>query len=631
MKKTKAKFLDVFIGVMIMIVVAVMPLIVQIAMRNLPPELLPYMSGQYPDGRYFDIFSYWKGVAVLVPAGLIAFFYINDVITSGKMPDYREFIRRPYVVLSGVYLLFVIISAIFSRYTHTAWLGTYDRGEGAFMWIAYFVVFFAVIYFVKDFARAKIVLFGLVFSSIIMGAIGVGQFIGHDFFGTMAGRWLITMDDELFRRHMDEITIEFPMSYGTLFNPNTFGKYTAMLSPVLLLAALTYDGKKYIRAIFLVAGALMLLGVFGSSSLGGLIGIITATVVLVVTFLCRPGIPVKRLGMAALPVVVLLLLAISFVPQLNYRVTFLFNRMQMAMRADTHGIQNYLFDGNTMTVVRGDNTIFSMTAESFDQGEFEEGEFEAWIERLWLNREWLTVRDGYGNIIHPYITENPGSETEPASLIYSFEIPGYRTISIEHFITANFFAYRHTHAADFFFLFEDGRLHGISPISRRSIDFADKVPAWGFYGRETWGSSRGHIWSRSFPLMPSRTIIGSGPDTFVNVFPKTEIVESHRFHFTSAFIVDKAHNMFIQTWITTGGISAIALFGLFAHYIFTTFMLLVKTKDMPMFAYGLRLGLLCAVSAYVMSGMATDTTVGSTGVFFALLGLGYGVNQIDKH
>ncbi|MCL1863101.1 MAG: O-antigen ligase family protein [Defluviitaleaceae bacterium] len=613
MKKNKIKFIDVFIGAMLLIVVAIMPLVVQVTVRAVPPELVPYTRGRFPEGLYFDIFSYWKGVAILLPAGLIAFFYINDLITGGKMPDYKEFIRRPYVILSGVYLLFVIISAIFSRYTHTAWLGTFDRGEGAFMWMAYFIVFFAMIYFVKDLSRAKIILFGLVFSSIIMGAIGVGQFIGRDFFGMPAGQWLITIGDAWLHSQRAGIAPEFPMSYGTLFNPNTFGKYSAMLSPVLLLVALTYDGKKHIRIVFLVAGGLMLLGVFGSSSLGGLIGIITASVVLIITFLCRPGIPVKRLGLTALPVVVLLLLAIAFVPQLNDRVTFLFTRMQVAMRAETHGIQNYLIDGNTMTVKREDRTILSLTAEDFH------------------HNDWLTVRDGDGNIVEPRITHTPGSETHPTIIAYTFEIPEYRTITIEHMLEFAMFNYHHRGAAQFMFTFADGgRLHGISPLNGEVIDFADVVPAWGFYGRETWGSSRGHIWSRSFPLMLSRTIIGSGPDTFVNVFPKTEIVASHRFHHTSAFIVDKAHNMFIQTWIVTGGISAIALFGLFAHYIFTTFIMLIKTKDMPMFAYGLRLGLLCAVSAYVMSGMATDTTIGSTGVFFAILGLGYGVNAVDK-
>ena len=56
----------------------------------------------------------------------------------------------------------------------------------------------------------------------------------------------------------------------------------------------------------------------------------------------------------------------------------------------------------------------------------------------------------------------------------------------------------------------------------------------------------------------------------------------------------------------------------------------MKTKDEPMFSYKMRLGLLAGVSAFCISSMSTDSTIGSTGVFFVLLGLGYGMNAILK-
>jgi len=186
------------------------------------------------------------------------------------------------------------------------------------------------------------------------------------------------------------------------------------------------------------------------------------------------------------------------------------------------------------------------------------------------------------------------------------------------------------HVTNYVFTLEEGRIYGLWVNNMHLIDLREPVPAWGFYGRETWGSSRGYIWSRSFPLMPRRAIIGSGPDTFVNVFPVYDLVGTQRFFGNPYQIVDKAHNIFIQTWISTGGISALALFGLFGHYLFTTFISLVKSKKEPLFSYGLRLGLLAGVSAFVMSSMATDSTIGSTGVFFVLLGMGYGLNAFVK-
>lgn len=617
-KKTKLNIVDITVGAMLILVVGIMPLVVRLAERPLPPELLRYPLQLFVAETYNDMFTYWKGLLVLMPAVVITFVYASDWITRGKMPDYKTFFKKPHVIFSMVYLVFVIISAALSQYPYTSWFGTYDRNEGAFMWFAYFVIFFAAMHFVREPICAKFILFSVAFSSIIMGAIGVSQLIGHDFFNTDFARWLVTLGTHRAEdRHL--LNPEFQIAYGTLFNPNTFGKYTAMLSPVLLLAALTYRGKKYINIIFLVAGGLMLIGVFASSSLGGLVGVSTAAGVLAITFLCRFGVFGKKFALAAGAVVFVLVLAILFMPPLNYRVTFLFNRLGTAMRAETHSIQNYVFEENTMSVYGEYGKILSITVHG-------------------LTEDWLTVRDTNGNEIPPSSRVAPplvrgASLDEVPPTVYTFDILGYRTITI--YKLPHFFLYFHATPTPFWLTLKDGRIYSISPAFAL-VDLHRDIPAWGFYGRETWGSNRGYIWSRSFPLMPSRTLIGSGSDTFVNVFPQFDIVSMQRF-FTPPLhpyaIVDKAHNLFIQTWLSTGGISAIALFALFGHYLLTTFVSLMKTKPTesgkgePIFTYGLRLGLLAGISAYCMSSMATDSTIGSTGVFFVLLGVGYGINS----
>ena len=75
-----------------------------------------------------------------------------------------------------------------------------------------------------------------------------------------------------------------------------------------------------------------------------------------------------------------------------------------------------------------------------------------------------------------------------------------------------------------------------------------------------------------------------------------------------------------------------ALIFLFGYYALTTFVSLVRTnKKEGNFLHGLRFGLLAGISAFSVAAMATDSTIGSTGVFFVLLGLGYGVNFYVKH
>ncbi|MCL2578223.1 MAG: O-antigen ligase family protein [Defluviitaleaceae bacterium] len=631
----KKSFIEKVTGIFLIAVVAIMPLIVQFAYRQLPPELIPYFPERdfpslgSPNKRFFiDLFTYWKGLFVYFAAAVIGFCVVGDWVTSARKPDFKEFFSRPPIFISLVYLVSVLISAIASEYTFTAWFGTYARGEGAFMWLAYFVVFFSAMYFVRDTSNAKMLLFGLAFSSIIMGLIGVSQFrflgqgwfhwTGRDFFTTDFSKWLITLTvpqmselveingEMLPQRTM--INPRFDMAHGTLFNPNTYGKYTAMISPVLLLAGITYKGKKYVNAIFLFAGVLMLLGIAASDSLGGYVGIAVAVGVLILTLVCRSGklskIIALSVGGVSAVLVVFMIMSAAF-----FEVT-IFDRMAQAIRAETTSINDYIFEGNTMTVVGEDGDIFSVEVAGLGIV------------------DWVTVRDAHGNVIPPLSrTVFPPEEARPVE--YLFDIPGYRVIRMEKY--ADMFLYHHLSVFPFILTYDDGVIYGTAPGGQR-IDLQRDIPAWGFKGRETWGSSRGYIWSRSLPLMftPRALTVGSGPDTFINEFPKYEISALQRFFDSPYVIVDKAHNIVIQTWISTGAISAIALVALFGLYLYTTFFSLIKSKDEHIFSFGIRLGLLCGVCAYFMSSMATDTTIGSTGVFFVLFGAGFGMNYLRR-
>ena len=601
MKKTdNLSFSDIFYGVALAIVVGVMPLIVRMVMRPIPPDL----AALGIIGTYHDPLTYWKSLIFGWIAATVAFYAVASFVTSGKKFDFKPFLKSTPVILSMVYLFFVLISAIFSSYTFTAWRGTYFRYEGAFMWLFYFVVFAAACAYVKDIKFVKPVLWALIFSSIIMGLIGVSQLLGHSFFATSLGSWLILGGID------GDIALAFDIANGTLFNPNTFGKYTAMVAPVLLFAAIGYEGKwcKIIKTAMLIGGGLMLVGVFASSSLGGLVGIMAAAGVTVVTYVCGLFFRQSKSGMLRLGAMfggltIAVVLALLFVPPLNDRVTTLLTRLQTAALAETTTAERFIFEENRVMVHQDGNTLFMLTATD--------------------EESWLTITDGTGQEVLP-TSHTPSTDEEVGR--YEFDVPGFRPVTVEY--SEEIFRLSTIgQARPFLLMIEDERIYGLTPIGER----IDSPPAaWGFDGRENWGSGRGFIWSRTFPLMLSRTIVGSGPDTFVNVFPQYDFAALQLVFNNPYMVVDKAHNLFLQTWIGTGGISAIALFGLFLHYLITTFLSIVKESGESKFSYMLRFGLLAGISAFVMSSMATDSTIGSTGVFFVLLGMGYGLNRILK-
>jgi len=479
-------------------------------------------------------------------------------------------------------------------------------------------------FYVREPKYTKPILWGLTFSGIVMGAIGVSQLFGDGFFATDLAARMLTSGVELTGVAPGEeirLNLNFEIAHGTLFNPNTFGKYTAMVAPILLISAAVYKGNDtetlIMRILMTIGGVLMLVGVFASGSLGGLIGISAATGVLVITYVCglfarsvNRGKGVARVGLTFAGVAAAACVAILFIPQLNYRATTLFSRLQTAAAAETTTAERYVFDQNNIFIYRGEERLLSI---------------EITVDEITHDNipSWRIVRDGAGNIV-----ENSGrtQPTPESPMAYVYNVPGARPVTITRW--SNIFGVESAgQAHPFFLVMQDGYVHGFRPPEGERVNLGVPVPAWGFEGRERWGSSRGYIWSRTFPLMPRRTIIGSGPDTFTLAFPYTDMAGLHLAFENPYQIVDKAHNLFLQTWIATGGISVIALFGLFGHYLLTTFWSIVRSKNEETHIYGLRLALLSGISAFVMSSMATDSTIGSTGVFFVLLGMGYGLNE----
>jgi len=622
---------DSVFGAMLLIVAGIMPLVVRLTVVTAAPELFALLGQEF----YNDFFATYKGWALGIPAIIIAFYAIADWLIGGLTKDKLIAMIKPIPVAAAcVFLVMALISTIFSSYRQTAWFGTVERSEGIFILFAYFIVYFAAMHYARVEKHAKLLMYGLAFSSIIMGIMGLSQVLGRDLVSStgigarlVMGRWGA------------QVNQVFTIAYGTLYNPNTFGKYSAMTAPVLLACAFVYDGRKWVRAVFLAGGVLMLIGVMGSSSVGGLVGIIAAVAVTVITFICRQVYQMRtrkkennegddvRAGFNTLTwavsgvVVAALVIGLIFVPAVNYSFNFLVGRVENAIFRETEPTYNYIFEDNRLTVSLVNEEKFTLTFLEEAYGP---------------DGVYWHIYDRVGQPIPLISRTTPaapadGGPPQPWPVTFQYNIPGHTDLNIQiweeraMFEEVTMFVMIHGIAI---FQYE-GRSHTIASNFVDTIDLTIPVPAWGFQGNEDWGSGRGHIWSRTFPLMPARTIIGSGPDTYTLVFPQHDVVGKLLFHGDSYVPIDKAHNLYLQAWVTTGGISALALIFLFAYYLFTSFVSIVCSRMKEgMFVFGLRFGLLASISAFCMSAMATDSTIGSSGVFYLMLGLGFGVNYL---
>jgi len=631
---------DWIYGGLLFIVVAIMPLAVRITWIPYPPELMAMYN--FPEPGMPDFFSYYKGWFLGVPVVFILIYAILEYFTDGFANlNFKALLKSPVVIASGVFLLMVILSTLFTSYRHTSWHGTVDRGEGLWILFAYFVIFFTAMFYLRKAKHAKLLMYGLAFSSIIMGLIGLSQFIERDFFSSAFGQWFLRLGVPQDLRaeviNTGGIDTRFIFSYGTLYNPNTFGKYTAMIAPIMLALAFAFDEKGWKglcgRIAFLLAGGLMLVGVFGSRSLGGFVAAGATVGIVIVTFVCRffyqmykrrkedaaePD-SIRRpwvswaVGISVAGVVAISLL---FVPIINERLSLVISRFDEALRGERLPLDDLVFDGNRFTYVRGGQEQFTLVLE---------GE--------WEDSDGPNIGLPPGDVLRMYDANShpipPANRIPPFQdeihYTYDFVVPGFGNLRIPVFPSEGI-VFQNIQM----FLIED-RIYALAANVTDVIDMHERVPSVGFGGREHWGSNRGFIVSRTLPLLPSRTIIGSGPDTFTLVFPQHDIIPKMLLFGNPHVQVDKAHNVYLQTWVTTGGISALAQIFLFSFYLFLAFMQIVRSDIKEgKFLFGLQVGLFAGISAFAVGALSTDSTIGSSGVFYVLLGLGYGAVFLVK-
>lgn len=166
---------------------------------------------------------------------------------------------------------------------------------------------------------------------------------------------------------------------------------------------------------------------------------------------------------------------------------------------------------------------------------------------------------------------------------------------------------------------------------KRIIDVDAEVASWGFEGKEDFASKRGYIWSRSLPLLRQTLFLGFGPDTYAIYFPQHDYIGTNNFMGNNMHIlVDKPHNLYLQTAINTGVLSLIALLVLFGMYAWHSFRLYIVQKHTGFYA-AVGLGCFAAVISYLVAGLANDSVVSVAPVFWVILGLGISCNYFLGH
>ncbi|OOB79195.1 MAG: hypothetical protein BEN18_04670 [Epulopiscium sp. Nuni2H_MBin001] len=585
----------------IIIVIGVIPLVTRLSLVEVDPALYE----AFGQGPMSDFFSQYKAIFIIsmAVASIIGLLMIFDK-NSLKI----DFWTRISVIGIAIYWAMTALSTILSDTTGVALWGVPDRAEGFVVITSYIILFLYTFYIVKGKDDFKFLIWPLAFLVVVIGILGVSQFTGNDFLlNTQWGKNLIIPSQYEYLKAQIQPLYEKGNIYGTLYHYNYVGSFAAITVPFFLTLCLfseTLREKVIYGVICLIAVWLLI----GSTARSGLIGAACAAIVFLIVFskqllkLWKVTIPVFIIGIIGL-------IILNFISNdmLFSRIPALVQDMFAILVSSESNInykdlipvrEMYLADDSKKLVLEMQQHTLSITIEN--------------------RQPVVTIEDGS---VIPFVAQGGVLISSDAR----FENVKLETVDISSDVVGLIVNIDDENAC----IVESNATNGMYFVNGTTglpmlVEDADYI---GFEGKEQLGSSRGYIWSRSFPMMLDTIFIGNGPDTYVLKFPQGDRLAKWYAYGTPDMLVDKPHNLYLQIAINQSGIALIAFLVVVGFYIVNSIRLYAFKDD---FSYGAILGSAClmAVVGFLGAGIFNDSVVSVSPIFWVILGFGIAINYI---
>lgn len=580
-------------------IITIVPLIVHLKVIPLTGASFDFWNGTKDN---FDFFSYYKGVWLLISVAFALFVYVARLFQSDPNLIKKEL--KLYYIAAGIYLLFIIGSTLTSNYQSVAISGFPDRYEGVYVLVAYILAFFITTSLVSNERSVKIMLGSLMTGAIVIGIIGLFQYLGYDLWKSDFGKSLVLPSQ--YMNIADKLEFQFQKHtiYVTMYHTDYVGSYMAMLFP-LSFALFVVAKNKWFKLFTAFMTILMAINWLGCNSRAGMVG---GALALLVFFISINKIIIKHWKYfgAGLIVAFAIFLGLNQISNgyLGSRVSSLaadaksFIGLDKTTNGDSASIplKDIKINGTQGSVVTSTETI------CFN-----------------YNNSQLMFSDGNNNPLESTYDTTNGNIT--------LKDPAYKDYALVAGEMGN----------NMVFKLDKGDIHLLFDLKQDGISLMDNkgkvvelkpVESWGFEGKELLGSSRGYIWSRSIPLLKNTILFGYGPDTFAAYFPQNDIFGKMYAYYGDMWqVVDKPHNLYLQIALNTGIISLLAFLILMGLYILKSIRIYIKsTYDDFISQAGV--AVFAAIIGYLGAAFFNDSVVSVAPVFWVLLGLGVSINSI---
>ena len=469
--------------------------------------------------------------------------------------------------------------------------------------LAYLLVAFLTANFIQTHQHVNIILVALFISASLAGVLGIFQYIGLDFFQTSLGRSLILPAE--FKPFADELTFHFGKHtiYGTFYNTNYVGSYTAMLLPLSIVLLYFFKERPYLYGTFAFS-CLMFAMLIGSNSRAGLVGTFVALLI-IIAFLFR-SIQTRwrlSLGLAASFFTIFIMLNTLSdgkpLRQINSLLP-LFLSSASATSPATNEFMNINLEIKDIQL--GENTVIFI--------------FNGGRKLLFINEnQVVTVQDETGGKL-----DYTYDDTKRLYYLQEYPFNQYGFAMEDNILFLN------TGRLYLSFKLIDDQFYFIN--GKGEAVLFEPAESLGFRGREKMGNSRGYIWSRSLPMVKDTFFLGYGPDTYPIYFPQDEFLAKILYLQGPFKLVDKPHNMYLQTAINTGLLSLFSMLTMFGIYMAWSIRLYFRNV---FFSYFTAVGTACfiAICGYLVAGAFNDSLVSVAPVFWIMFGMGLACNNLS--
>lgn len=564
------------------LILALIPIIVRLKVV----DLSVFAESPWVSDVDYDFFSYYKSRILFMVSSVILGAFIWDRLSLGNPLE-----KKPLDLSILLFSSAVVLSTVLSEYISLSVWGFRGRYEGALVLLAYMLILFVSSKYTYDEKQLKFLLKGLYVSVAVIGTIGIFQFFKMDLFKSEIGKSLIVPMQYL--KSGAEITIRMAETqiYSTLQNSNYVGSFIALTAPLLLtLVFFVHDLKHKLLVIALFV--LSMANLLGSRSRAGIVGVSVAAILMLILF--RKEL-VKRWKVT----IVALFITVGLVTAMNTATDGqIFNRIKatiasLAPAENLYGAQQATSEDNLLKLELQEEPLF-----------------------IKYENEQLYFMDVQDQVMEAVKGEADYTLSDSRFENFKFDI----TMAEEDMpmVTVKY----RSLVLKYLFLEDEVRYVNHADVAVK----LNPVEKWGFEGRERLGSSRGYIWSRTLPMLKDTLLIGHGPDTYMFYFPQDDYIGKQLAYSTTGMVTDKPHNMYLHTAVNTGVVSLLAQLVIFGLYILQSLKLYFR-NPFEDFRAQLGVGIFLGAVGYLGAGMFNDAIVSIAPVFWALLGIGFSLNQ----